>query len=177
MSRHGPVALCGIGECGRPRKSRGWCGTHYARFLKYGDPLPNWKIGAPPQNVPPTSHAHSIYPTCDGPCGRPLRTSKERLADHPGTVSAWADGMCQTCARKHREGASATSDLDRFDPHRVAIEAGTPLADLVVFPPPLPTRHPVECRFCVWDKIAPTHVVARSWAYKHFNSFLEKHNV
>ena len=29
---------CSFPECGKPRKTRGWCQTHYCRWLKYGDP-------------------------------------------------------------------------------------------------------------------------------------------
>lgn len=30
--------LCKIDGCIRPRKGRGWCGTHWVRWRKYGDP-------------------------------------------------------------------------------------------------------------------------------------------
>ena len=32
-------ATCLIDRCRKPARSRGWCGAHYKRFLKYGDPL------------------------------------------------------------------------------------------------------------------------------------------
>jgi hypothetical protein len=30
--------LCRYEECRNPQKARGWCGTHYARWRKHGDP-------------------------------------------------------------------------------------------------------------------------------------------
>lgn len=32
--------LCAVVGCSRPRESRGWCGTHYMRWRKHGDPGP-----------------------------------------------------------------------------------------------------------------------------------------
>jgi len=30
-------ATCSVAGCERPRQARGWCGTHYARWLRCGD--------------------------------------------------------------------------------------------------------------------------------------------
>lgn len=30
--------LCSIPDCGKPNFARGWCGAHWARWRKYGDP-------------------------------------------------------------------------------------------------------------------------------------------
>lgn len=40
-SRHKPgePGRCSVDDCPRPLKARGWCGTHYRRWSKYGDPL------------------------------------------------------------------------------------------------------------------------------------------
>lgn len=35
MAGHG---LCSIANCGKVVRARGWCGTHYQRWNKYGDP-------------------------------------------------------------------------------------------------------------------------------------------
>lgn len=33
-----PVPACSIKGCERPAKHRGWCGAHYQRWQRYGDP-------------------------------------------------------------------------------------------------------------------------------------------
>ena len=33
------VTECKVDGCGNPRKARGWCGAHWSRWRKYGDPL------------------------------------------------------------------------------------------------------------------------------------------
>ena len=33
------IQLCSVEGCGKPRKSRGWCSTHYERWRRNGDPL------------------------------------------------------------------------------------------------------------------------------------------
>ena len=30
--------LCSIEGCDNPAKTKGWCGKHYMRLLRYGDP-------------------------------------------------------------------------------------------------------------------------------------------
>ena len=34
-----PKPACSIADCNRPARSRGWCGAHYERWRKHGDPL------------------------------------------------------------------------------------------------------------------------------------------
>lgn len=38
---NGPSAAgtCSIDGCGKPARARGWCGAHYMRWYKHGDPL------------------------------------------------------------------------------------------------------------------------------------------
>jgi hypothetical protein len=31
--------ICSIPDCGKPHDARGWCKTHYRRWLRHGDPL------------------------------------------------------------------------------------------------------------------------------------------
>jgi hypothetical protein len=31
--------LCSIEGCGKPHEAHGWCGPHYKRWLRHGDPL------------------------------------------------------------------------------------------------------------------------------------------
>lgn len=33
------ISLCSIDGCGKPTKRRTWCGPHYRKFCKHGDPL------------------------------------------------------------------------------------------------------------------------------------------
>jgi hypothetical protein len=35
------VVLCEVSGCGRETEKRGWCGRHYQRWRKHGDPLIN----------------------------------------------------------------------------------------------------------------------------------------
>jgi hypothetical protein len=42
--------VCAIPECGKPRRGREWCRTHYSRWLRHGDPMaggPVRKAAAP----------------------------------------------------------------------------------------------------------------------------------
>lgn len=36
--------LCSIPDCGKPARTRGWCGMHYYRWLKHGSPFKTVKI-------------------------------------------------------------------------------------------------------------------------------------
>lgn len=53
-----PKSTCSVPGCGTPARTRGWCGPHYQRWRRYGDPL----ASAPPR-------AEKIC-TVDG-CGEP----------------------------------------------------------------------------------------------------------
>lgn len=33
-----PQRICSIPDCGKPRHARTWCGSHYQRWTKFGDP-------------------------------------------------------------------------------------------------------------------------------------------
>jgi len=39
--------LCGIAECSKPHRARGWCSTHYNRWSKHGDPEVGQILGPP----------------------------------------------------------------------------------------------------------------------------------
>lgn len=34
-----PVRVCSIADCFKPAYARGWCGLHYHRWLRHGDPM------------------------------------------------------------------------------------------------------------------------------------------
>ncbi len=40
------MKLCSVGGCTKRLKTRGWCGMHYMRWLRYGDPMPGLKAKA-----------------------------------------------------------------------------------------------------------------------------------
>lgn len=78
--------LCAIEDCGRPRKTREWCGTHYARWTKTGDPLKLRRTsGTPVCDVPECdqpSPGHQTY--CQKHRKRLEKTGSLQLAaDHP----------------------------------------------------------------------------------------------
>lgn len=113
--------------------------------------------------------------TCKG-CYRPARTHGIPLEAAPDTILI-SNGRCRRCKRNGDGNTHAALNspvnVEDFDPHRIAVEAGRPLNDLVLFPAPMFSKQfPVECRFCSWTKVAPTHLLARTWAYKHFNKYV-----
>jgi hypothetical protein len=59
-----PQSTCSIDGCDRPRKSRGWCHTHYQRWLRWGDPAADVPIEVP--------NYDSDVCAVDG-CGEPRR--------------------------------------------------------------------------------------------------------
>jgi hypothetical protein len=38
------IVACGITGCAERAKARGWCNTHYARWLRHGHPLARAKV-------------------------------------------------------------------------------------------------------------------------------------
>lgn len=42
-----PITSCSINECNNPHMSRGWCSTHYQRWLHHGDPQTVKTVGGP----------------------------------------------------------------------------------------------------------------------------------
>lgn len=43
--------ICSIPECGKPARGRGWCGTHWLRWRKHGDPTIVLPKGSTPKHV------------------------------------------------------------------------------------------------------------------------------
>jgi len=43
------VTTCAFEGCGRKREKREWCGTHYSRWRKHGDPHVYLKVAGPPK--------------------------------------------------------------------------------------------------------------------------------
>ena len=70
--------VCVIEGCARPHKARGWCGTHYLRWHKHGDPLA-MKTGWRPRDTR----------CADADCGN--------------TTLGGAKGWCRTHYERHRQ--------------------------------------------------------------------------
>lgn len=68
------MPLCALEDCDRDAITRGWCQTHYKRWLRHGDPL----LGAKPQKKPCTvadcRHTGEARGLCHGHLLRLLRT-------------------------------------------------------------------------------------------------------
>lgn len=52
MAKH---SLCAVLDCGNLATRRGWCGKHYQRWMKHGDPSVRLKTGRAPVSLPPDS--------------------------------------------------------------------------------------------------------------------------
>jgi hypothetical protein len=53
VAKAGPVRLCSIDDCGQQARRQGWCGTHFKRWARYGDPL-TMRRAAPVRDHPET---------------------------------------------------------------------------------------------------------------------------
>lgn len=54
-------SLCSIPECGKPADKRGWCGTHYRRWQRHGDPMFGKPMRTPPGSRMEWLIAHASY--------------------------------------------------------------------------------------------------------------------
>lgn len=99
---------CSIDGCDRPAKSRGWCASHYNRWLRLGDP------GAAGFN-PVTRRAPDRFCSVDG-C--------DRLAEHRGWCNAhyirWRIHGDPTAGGKPHDGSSTPCNVDGCDGPSVA---------------------------------------------------------
>jgi len=82
--------LCSIPDCGKHSRYRGWCGKHYQRWQKHGDPLKTVKVGRKP-----------FAEATDGkkPCSKCGQV--KLLIEYPEVKTA-ADGRlaeCRVCLR------------------------------------------------------------------------------
>lgn len=67
---------CKIDECEKPAAQRGWCGMHYMRWIRNGDPLIRTK-----RKKKPHVHEHFMYSAWAGMvnrCSNPNNSSYER---------------------------------------------------------------------------------------------------
>lgn len=108
-----PVAprVCTIERCESRATSRGWCGAHYQRWRRFGDP----------QFVPPDMGARCSIEGCEGEvnarslCGRhyyrwwtygnPMVSKNRPRKSEP--VRAFALRQCATCGRMFDPGSSS----------------------------------------------------------------------
>ena len=95
------MSLCSIADCPRNAVARGWCGPHYTRWLRHGDPL----------GGKPKGRAKCTGPDCDndsnakGMCGGHYARFK-RHGDPQWDVPLW-DGLPK------KKSQCAVDDCDR----------------------------------------------------------------
>lgn len=87
-----PKRTCSVDGCGRPHKSKGYCGPHHARLLKTGDVRADLPIGTRPRVAGDC--------TIDG-CDRPL-LAKGWCAAHYQRWSTYGDPLAGGTFRKPR---------------------------------------------------------------------------
>jgi hypothetical protein len=142
------MALCALEDCERDATTRGWCATHYKRWLRHGDPL----LGAKPQKKPCTV-VNCPYPgeargLCHGHLLRLLRTgewplgllsTRERSFCSVADCDRWshADGICPT----HYRRLATHGDLRADKPVKTALGLGFLNHGYRVVPIPRELRH------------------------------------
>lgn len=68
------------------------------------------------------------YPDCVH-CHRPMRSSKWKAADYPGTVQASSSGYCAACYRRFRR----TNELPPKKQPRTDIDTGANMRSLMAY--------------------------------------------
>lgn len=86
------MRVCSVDGCGRALLARGWCGAHYTRWHKHGDPLAHVEVGhraglpaAPLLALFPAAPATEIAASC-GVCARQVRRWRRGVALMPITA-------------------------------------------------------------------------------------------
>jgi hypothetical protein len=111
---------CSLDECSRPLLARGWCGAHYRRWHKYGDPL-----ALAPRKPVRLAGEEKTCGTCARTLDRgefpygwsPCRSEDRRCAvcERPITNGS-KTGLCSKCwGASRRSGATPTRLTGRRD--------------------------------------------------------------
>lgn len=87
---------CGVDECDRVEYAKGWCGMHYQRVLKFGEPGPAHAIDRKGQPLHRVEYA-DVETVC--PCGRSFRARAH------GSVRRYCSKTCK--ARYEKRDARA----------------------------------------------------------------------
>jgi hypothetical protein len=109
-----PRGMCSIDGCERPAKIRGWCQTHYMRWVRRGHPA----IVMPP-GKPGSKRKHPLYGTWAGMknrCENPNNHCYPRYGGNGITVcDRWKADFCNFLADMGERPHGTT--LDRKDPY------------------------------------------------------------
>ena len=121
------MALCALEDCDRDAITRGWCATHYKRWLRHGDPLLGAKPHKKPCIVTDCHHVGEAKGLCHGHLLRLLRTgewpvdllsTRQRSLCSVPDCDRWshADDICST----HYRRVSNRADLRADEPIKTA---------------------------------------------------------
>ena len=163
---------CSIDGCSKPEKSRGWCGAHYARWRRNGDPLTDRRPKAKPCARPDCSERSSSRGLCGRHYARARRDGEvttEACGANDCDRFAWARGLCDlhyTRWRKHG------------DPNHVAVIIGD---DASRFWSKVEVAHPLGCwiwsgsnsgryaTFAYYEDGTKFSIGTHRWAYEFFH--------
>lgn len=96
------LPICSIDACHKPAKTRGWCATHYTRWIRHGDPsISKYRHPSSTEPLPTTK-------VCMG-CGENLPVSVFRME-----TKRRAGSRCKKCHNaREREKVAGRSEEER----------------------------------------------------------------
>lgn len=91
-TRGGAARRCSLGECDRPAHAKGWCNSHYHRFLRHGDPTAGGPLCRVRPNVKLTRQRITLPGHGHGLTAEPLMFRGDDFAAFMGAYLA--EGSC-----------------------------------------------------------------------------------